>query len=139
LAEYLGVSKDEILAMPDGYLSSASATANAVVVLKGHVTRISAPDGRLAVIDGMEPVLAMGGSGDVLAGLAAAIAARSVRVARAEGRPFDPFFSAVSASALLTEAGRIAAREIGFCDPGEIARIAGRVAASVWLEGAARG
>lgn len=135
LSDYLGVAKDKLLASPDSYLRDAAATANAVIVLKGHVTRIASSDGRLAVIDGMEPVLAMGGSGDVLAGLAAAIAARLVRSSRAEKRPFDAFSVATAASALLAEAGKTAAREIGFCDPADIARIAGRLAATAWLRG----
>jgi NAD(P)H-hydrate epimerase len=133
LSEYLGIAKDTLLASPDSYLCDAASSANAVIVLKGHVTRIASGDGRIAVIDGMEPVLAMGGSGDVLAGLTAAIASRVVRARRAENRPFDAFPVAAAASALLAEAGRTAGREIGFCDPADIARIAGRLAATAWL------
>ncbi|AFG36877.1 NAD(P)H-hydrate epimerase [Spirochaeta africana] len=44
----------------------------AVVVAKGHVTWICHPDGRMYVVDGMEPRLAIAGSGDVLAGCIAA-------------------------------------------------------------------
>ncbi len=48
----------------------------AVVVLKGAVTWIGGPDGRLAVWDGREPAMATAGSGDVLAGLAGGFLAR---------------------------------------------------------------
>lgn len=49
--------------------------ANAVVVLKGTPTIVSAPDGRVIVAPVGSPVLATGGSGDVLAGVAGALLA----------------------------------------------------------------
>jgi len=57
-------------------LTEVSARFGAVVVLKGSVTWIGDPDGRLAVWDGREPTLATAGSGDVLAGLAGGYLAR---------------------------------------------------------------
>ncbi|MDR0401292.1 MAG: hypothetical protein LBH51_10195, partial [Treponema sp.] len=47
-----------------------------VILFKSHVMMIAAPDGRLAVVDGMRAGLSVGGSGDLLAGLCAGIAAR---------------------------------------------------------------
>ena len=47
-----------------------------VVVLKGPTTAISHPDGRMAVSTRGTPALATGGTGDVLAGLIAALLAR---------------------------------------------------------------
>jgi NAD(P)H-hydrate repair Nnr-like enzyme with NAD(P)H-hydrate dehydratase domain len=44
-----------------------------VVVLKGTPTIISAPDGRVVVAPVGSPVLATGGSGDVLAGIIGAL------------------------------------------------------------------
>ena len=57
-------------------LYETAAYYGAVVVLKGAVTWIGDPDGRLAAWDGREPAMATAGSGDVLAGLAAGFMAR---------------------------------------------------------------
>jgi len=57
-------------------LTEVAARFGAVVVLKGSVSWIGDPDGRLAVWDGREPTLATAGSGDVLAGLAGGFLAR---------------------------------------------------------------
>jgi len=48
----------------------------AVVILKGSVTWVGGPDGRLAVWDGRNPLLATAGSGDILAGLVGGYLAR---------------------------------------------------------------
>ncbi|HPG86663.1 MAG TPA: NAD(P)H-hydrate dehydratase, partial [Spirochaetales bacterium] len=57
-------------------VAETAAYFGAVVALKGSVTWIGDPDGRLAVWDGREPALATAGSGDVLVGLAAGFLAR---------------------------------------------------------------
>ena len=88
----------------------------AVVALKGSVTWIGDPDGRIAVWDGREPALATAGSGDVLAGLVGGFLARGASA-------WDAAVAAVVAHGL---AGRAAARG-GFFDAealvGEAARI----------------
>lgn len=88
----------------------------AVVALKGSVSWIGDPDGRIAVWDGREPALATAGSGDVLAGLVGGFLARGASA-------WDAAVAAVVTHGL---AGRAAARG-GFFDAealvGEAARI----------------
>jgi NAD(P)H-hydrate epimerase len=81
-------------------LSRTAAHFRAVIVLKGSVTWIGGPDGRLSVWDGREAALATAGSGDVLAGLLGSFLARGI-----EAR--DAAEAAVIVHGL---AGRIAAR-----------------------------
>ena len=66
-----GAARDAVLDDPVGHALAASERLNAVVVLKGHTTVIANVDGRYWILDGTNPALATGGSGDVLAGLIA--------------------------------------------------------------------
>jgi hydroxyethylthiazole kinase-like uncharacterized protein yjeF len=75
MARLLGVEIAALLADPLPAVLSASADLQAVVALKGHCTLLAAPDGRYAVLDGMNPALGTAGSGDVLAGIVAGLLA----------------------------------------------------------------
>ncbi len=74
-----------------------------VVVLKGAMTVIAAPDGQLRVIPVATSALAHAGTGDVLAGLIAGL--------RAQGVP--PFEAATAAAWIHAQTGLLAAEQIG--------------------------
>ena len=71
-ARLTGSTVNEVLDDPLPRALAAARDLEAVVVLKGHVTIVAAPDGRSRILDGCNPALATAGSGDVLSGLAAA-------------------------------------------------------------------
>jgi NAD(P)H-hydrate epimerase len=77
-ARWLGVSTDEVQADRWGALDQLIALTGATVVLKGCRTLIGAPDGSRHVNVSGSPALARGGSGDVLTGLIAALAAQGL-------------------------------------------------------------
>jgi NAD(P)H-hydrate epimerase len=124
-AALTGVSKEEALARPGPVLKKAARERRAVILFKGHVMVVAGPDGRLGYLDGMEPVLAAGGSGDLLAGFCAALAARAVRA-----ECFDPYNCAAAAAALLLKTAESA--DI-FLDPLDLADRAAAVAGAAWL------
>ncbi len=72
-ARFLGLKTAEVLTDPLLHLLRASAELEAVIVLKGHCSFVAGPQGRYGVLDGMNPAMATGGSGDVLAGMCAGL------------------------------------------------------------------
>jgi len=72
-ARLLGLETAQVLADPLPYLLRASTELEAVIVLKGHCSFVAGPRGRYGILDGMNPAMATGGSGDVLAGICAGL------------------------------------------------------------------
>jgi len=125
-----GISRDQLLSEPV-LVEELAKKINAVILFKSHVMIVAAPDGRLGFIDGMDPALGAGGSGDFLAGLCAAIAGR-MRAAELRGtEKFDPYDAAAAAGTLLAAASRRMGRR--FYDPLELAEPAAALAGEAWL------
>ncbi len=85
------------------HVRAAAEQAAAVVVLKGDDTLIATADGSVAVSPGASPALATAGTGDVLAGVIAALLAQGL----------DAFTAAAAGVWMHAEAGRQAARTLG--------------------------
>ena len=75
MARLTGLSAEEINADREEIARQYAKKWNVVVVLKGSRTVVAAPDGRACVNPTGNPGLARGGSGDVLAGMTAALLA----------------------------------------------------------------
>jgi len=118
-----GLSPELALADPGPGLKALAAELGAVIVLKSQVTWIAAPDGRLAVWEGMEAGLATAGSGDCLAGLAAGLLA-SLSAAGVGDAAFSAARAAVVAHGA---AGRRLRAERGFFEAGQIAAEAAKL------------
>ncbi len=97
-----GLPVEEILRDPVRHAVEFSKRYGVVVVLKNNCTVIADGD-RVAINPTGSPVLAKGGSGDVLSGLLAGTAARGV----------PPFEAAVCSCYLLGRAGELVAERMG--------------------------
>jgi hydroxyethylthiazole kinase-like uncharacterized protein yjeF len=103
LSVMTGLAKDEIQAERWQVAQRLACEWGHVLVLKGALTVIAAPDGRLAVIPVASPALARAGTGDVLAGLIVGLRAQGV-----------PAFDAAAAGAWIhAQAGLCAAKRHG--------------------------
>ncbi len=83
MAHLLGCTKEAVQADPATCARNAATRWNAVVVLKGAVTHIAEPGGRLWRHEDGHAGLATSGSGDTLAGLMAGLAARGCTLEQA--------------------------------------------------------
>jgi len=83
MAHLTGLTKEAIAADPERHAREAATRWNAVVVLKGALTVIAAPNGACWRHESDQPGLGTSGSGDVLAGIIAGIAARGAPLVQA--------------------------------------------------------
>ena len=83
LAGLTGGKKEDIVARPELAAQAAAGSWHAVVALKGAVTIIAEPSGKQWRHEGGNTGLAISGSGDVLAGLIAGLAARGATLEQA--------------------------------------------------------
>lgn len=88
---------------PRAAARTLAAERGCVVALKGHRTFIAFPDGEALVNPTGNPGMATGGTGDVLAGMTAALL----------GQGFDPKWAVPAAVYLHGRAGDLAAEELG--------------------------
>ena len=102
MARLTGLSMAEISADRENIARCCAKAWDAVVVLKGSRTVVAAPDGRVCVNPTGNPGLARGGSGDVLAGMTAALLACHL-----------PAFEAASCAVYLH--GAAADRAVALC------------------------
>lgn len=115
LARLLDGTVAEVLADPAAAAAEVATRFGGVVVLKGHVTCVAAPavgaaagergEPPLSVVDGMQPWLATGGSGDVLAGVIGALLA---------GGRLSPYRAACAGVLIHAAAARRMYRERGW-------------------------
>lgn len=103
MAALLGEKKKRVLENPIGLALSAAREFQAVTLLKGAQTLIARPDGRSWRYSGGDVGLATSGSGDVLAGIIAGLAARGA----------DATTAALWGVYLHGEAGNVLARRMG--------------------------
>jgi NAD(P)H-hydrate epimerase len=129
-AAYTGLSKDEVIGNPLPALRRCAAEKKVHILYKSHVLYVVSPDDRVGIIDGMNPALAAGGSGDVLAGLCASIAARS---SLQQKDSFDMYVCACAAASLLVQAAGTKDIAGTFFDPAELATAAAALAGTAWL------
>ncbi len=78
MARLLGITSEEVQRDRPAAARQAAAESGAIVVLKGHLTLIAVPSGELWVNPTGNPGLATGGTGDLLTGMIAALAAQAV-------------------------------------------------------------
>jgi ADP-dependent NAD(P)H-hydrate dehydratase len=83
MAHLTGIAKEDICAAPERHALEAAERWNAVVALKGACTIFAAPGGERWQHEGGNVGLATSGSGDVLAGIIAGLAARGAELAQA--------------------------------------------------------
>jgi hydroxyethylthiazole kinase-like uncharacterized protein yjeF len=102
-ARLAGIAASEVAADRIGHARKLAAETQAVVLLKGSRTVVAAPDGRARINPTGGPILATGGTGDVLTGMIAGLLARGL----------EPMDAASAAAYVHGVAGRLAGDALG--------------------------
>jgi len=110
-ARLVHVDIERIIEDPLRYLQLAAQKLGVVIILKTYITYIAHSDGSYAIFDGGEASLATAGSGDVLAGIAAALLAQK----------YDPFQAAKIAVLAHFHGGCVARQRYGYYRASRIA------------------
>lgn len=104
MARLMGISAEALAQMDRLAIAQTHAREwNQIVLLKGAYTVIASPDGRMALLPFANPAMAIGGSGDVLAGILVALLAQGV----------PPYEAALLGGYLHGAAAHLAAHQIG--------------------------
>ncbi len=111
------IDKPALLGNPLESVAPVARELQVTVVLKSHVVWIIAPDGEFAVVDGMNPAMGTGGSGDVLAGVITGILAGGL----------PPFEAAWRGAALHQAAGQLAYDTDGWFLAGDLAKAVSQI------------
>lgn len=112
--------KPSLLSNPLSAVVPVARELQMVIVLKSHVVWIVSPEGRFAVVDGMNPAMATGGSGDVLAGIITGMLASGV----------SAFEASCRGASLHQAAGRLAYQTGGWF----LAQDLARAVSKVWVD-----
>ena len=99
-----GFSVEEIMEDPMSIVLEYAEKTEVILVLKSHVIYLGFPDGRFRIIDGMNPAMGTGGSGDVLSGIIAGLLTAGA----------EPENAATAGVCLHQEAGRRARKRFGW-------------------------
>lgn len=126
MAALLGEDRDAVLRAPLRYARAAAKTYSAVAALKGSDTIVAAADGKAWRYTDGDVGLATSGSGDVLAGIIAGLAARGADTATAA--LWGVFLHGEAGNVLAARQGRIGflARELAAELPALMERFAKR-------------
>lgn len=125
-----GIPKEKLLSEPS-LIADLARQYNAVILFKSHVMIVAGPDGNMGFIDGMDPALGAGGSGDFLAGLCAGILCRMRQAETRGSGGVNVYRAAAAAGTLLVAASRRMGRR--FYDPPDLAESASGLAGEAWL------
>lgn len=103
MASLLGVDEEEVQRDPLAAARAAAEHYGAIVLAKGAVSHVAAPDGRAWTFRGGAPGLGVAGSGDTLAGIVGALLARGA----------DPVTALLWSVLLHGEAGEMLSAKVG--------------------------